>query len=465
MNKTLELTNKDAEKAQQENSAPPIPEPGDMEFSDLKAEIAANAGLILKTFSQVPPTETETPGLLNFLTAIPEERRKTQLLKLLKKLKAEIVSLNKRIQEEQAKRQTIFKEKLILIKEIKKLRGEPDKILVLNKKIDELEKRSRINVENNEALVKEKKKLVTAYENALNEISLLKLKSEQSEKRYEELYSDHTILQIEKKNLQIDLNKVSQDFNQKLLRKAKKIEIEFETQVQYIRKQKDRVSQFSNQIVEDSDTPAWMVTYGDMVTLLLTFFILYYSIAAQNLMKFKEAIFGDEANNIGLIELVDTMEIRTSLNEWTGFQKNNLLSEIEKMSSDQISLDKGPDNSRMVVRIPGRTLFKPGSADLDKAGWPALTEIANVFKKYPNYKVNIQGHTDDFPISSGNFPTNWELSAVRATAVLRFLNDKGIDPMLMTATGYADTFPLGPNTTPEERSKNRRVEFVLEKIK
>jgi chemotaxis protein MotB len=217
--------------------------------------------------------------------------------------------------------------------------------------------------------------------------------------------------------------------------------------------------------MEESDTPAWMVTYGDMVTLLLTFFILYYSIAAQNLMKFKEAIFGEEKNNIGLIELVDTMEIRTSLNEWTGFQKNNLLNDIEKMSSDQISLDKGPNNSRMVVRIPGRTLFKPGSADLDKAGWPALTEIANVFKKYPNYKINIQGHTDDFPISSGDFATNWELSAVRATAVLRFLNDKGIDPMHMTATGYADTFPLGPNTTPEERAKNRRVEFVLEKIK
>ena len=131
----------------------------------------------------------------------------------------------------------------------------------------------------------------------------------------------------------------------------------------------------------------------------------------------------------------------------------------------QISLESGNNSSRVVLRIPGRTLFKPGSADLDKAGWPALTKVAEILKNYPNYKINIQGHTDDYPISSESFPTNWELSAVRATAVLRFLNDKGIDPKNMTATGYADTFPLGPNTTVEERSKNRRVEFVLEKIK
>jgi chemotaxis protein MotB len=182
-------------------------------------------------------------------------------------------------------------------------------------------------------------------------------------------------------------------------------------------------------------------------------------------MKFKDVILGETENNIGLIELLDTVDIKTSLNEWTGFQKNSLLDDMEKITSNQISLDSGQNKSKIVVRIPGRTLFKPGSADLEKAGWPALTEIAGVFKRYPGYKINIQGHTDDIPMTSAKFPTNWELSAVRATAVLRFLNDKGIDPIIMTATGYADTFPLGPNTTVEERSKNRRVEFVLEKIK
>jgi len=435
------------------------------DFDNIKAEIASNAGLILKNFPETPPTETEISNPLTFLSNISANHQKSQLVKLLKKLKDKIVSLNKRIQAEQAEHQTILREKSILIRETKRLRGESGKIEGLNKQIDELEKKSRISVENNEILLKEKNKLVAAYEETLREISRVNVKSAESEKRSAKLFSELTILQIEKENLQLDLNKVKQNFKHKLKEKVKKIEIECEQKVQYLRKQKNRISQFSNEVMEESDTPAWMLTYADMVTLLLTFFILYYSIASQNVMKFKEVIMGEEKNNIGLIELMDTMTIRTSLNEWTGFQKNSLINAIEKVTTDKITLDSGPDRSRVVVRIPGRTLFKTGSADLDKTGWPSLTEVANIFKKYPNYKINIQGHTDDFPVSTEKFPTNWELSAVRATAVLRFLNDKGIDPIRMTATGYADTFPLGPNTTAEERAKNRRVEFVLEKIK
>ena len=118
------------------------------------------------------------------------------------------------------------------------------------------------------------------------------------------------MLQIEKENLQLDLNNVKRTFNKKLEEKAKKIEIEFDSKVQYIRKQKKKVSNFSNEVIEESETPAWMVTYGDMVTLLLTFFILYYSIAAQNVKKFQEVIMGDKKNNIGLVELLDTMKIK-----------------------------------------------------------------------------------------------------------------------------------------------------------
>ena len=465
MNDTLELKKIEADAVQPEKLEPQIPGPGNIDFLELKEEIAANAGLFLKNLPDTPSPEATTQKLLAFFANIPASQQKIRLVKLLKKLKDEIVTLNKRIQAEKAERQAIIREKSILIEEIKRLRGEPDKIKSLNKKIEEIEKRSRINVKKNEILLKEKNQLVAAYENISLEVAREKVKYDASQRKNAELYSNLTVLQIEKENLQVDLNKVKQNFNQKLVERTKKIEVEFESKVQFIRKQKQRVSQFSNDVMEDSDTPAWMVTYGDMVTLLLTFFILYYSIAAQNVKKFQDAIMGEGKGNIGLVELLDTMTIKTSLNEWTGFQNNTLLNDIGKLSSDQISLDNENNSSRVVVRIPGRTLFKPGSADLDKAGWPALTKVATIFKKHPNYKINIQGHTDDFPISSESFPTNWELSAVRATAVLRFLNDKGIDPIRMTATGYADTFPLGPNTTVEERSKNRRVEFVLEKIK
>ncbi len=435
------------------------------DFDQLKEEIASNAGLILKDIPEIPENKINASAPFSFLEDISENNQQAHLVKLLNKFKEKIISLNKRILVEQERHQSILKEKAILIKEIKRLRGESDKIKSLGGKIEELEKKSRTNQETYEALLKEKDKLVKAFEETRKELFYSKGESEEAVKKYSELYSSHTILQVEKENLQKDLNIIKSDFKSKLNEKTKIIERTFDKKVEYLRKQKSRVEQFSTEVMDEPDAPAWMITYGDMVTLLLTFFILYYSIAAQNLMKFKDVIFGETKNNIGLIELLDTMDIKTSLNEWTGFQKNSLLNDMKKISSDHISLDSGQNNSRIVVRIPGRTLFEPGSAELAKAGWPSLTEIAGIFKNYPGYKINIQGHTDDLPMANEKFPTNWELSAVRATAVLRFLNDKGINPMNMTATGYADTFPLGPNTTAEERSKNRRVEFVLEKIK
>jgi len=82
---------------------------------------------------------------------------------------------------------------------------------------------------------------------------------------------------------------------------------------------------------------------------------------------------------------------------------------------------------------------------------------------YSEYSVNIKGHTDDRPILTKEFPSNWELSSIRATTVLKYLIQGGIDPGRLTATGYSDLLPLVANDTPENRAINRRVEFVLEK--
>ena len=89
--------------------------------------------------------------------------------------------------------------------------------------------------------------------------------------------------------------------------------------------------------------------------------------------------------------------------------------------------------------------------------------MIDLFMAFPEYTINIKGHTDNIPIATRQFPSNWELSAIRATTVLKHLISRGIAPKRLTATGYGDKIPLEPNTTDANRARNRRVEFVLEK--
>jgi len=200
----------------------------------------------------------------------------------------------------------------------------------------------------------------------------------------------------------------------------------------------------------------WMATFADMVTLLMVFFVLFYSVEKDNTEKFKSAIdmMVEEDGPDGLakiMKVVDSTKVMQNLKEMRDATK---AAEAEETEED-----------RIVLRVPGLNLFKKKSAKLTPAARPVLNEIVKIIKtKGKNHKIFIQGHTDDVPIHTAKFESNWELSAVRATAVLRHFYDKGIDPEKLTATGYADTFPMVPNNTKEGRAKNARIEFILEKI-
>jgi len=199
----------------------------------------------------------------------------------------------------------------------------------------------------------------------------------------------------------------------------------------------------------------WMATFADMVTLLMVFFVLFYSVEKDNTEKFKSAIdmMIEEDGPDGLakiMKVVDSTKVMQNLKEMRDATKAAQAEETEE--------------DRIVLRVPGLNLFKKKSAKLTPAARPVLNEIVKIIKtKGKNHKIFIQGHTDDVPIFTDRFPTNWELSAARATAVLRYFIDKGIEPEKLTATGYADTFPLASNDSEIGRSSNRRVEFVLEK--
>lgn len=119
----------------------------------------------------------------------------------------------------------------------------------------------------------------------------------------------------------------------------------------------------------------------------------------------------------------------------------------------------------LIVRIDSPILFNSGEAELKREAFPILDKLVEMTADWPN-RIRIEGHTDNVPIHTSAYPSNWELSTARALSVLRyFLDHGGVEPERLAAVGYGEYHPLVPNTTPENRAKNRRVEIYIEKTK
>ncbi|MFN3830097.1 MAG: OmpA family protein [Tepidimonas ignava] len=116
----------------------------------------------------------------------------------------------------------------------------------------------------------------------------------------------------------------------------------------------------------------------------------------------------------------------------------------------------------LIFRIPSEVLFSAGEAELTPAGRAVIDRLLPTINRLPDYTIVVEGHTDNVPIQTVRFPSNWELSAARAGSVVRHLEARGINPTRLRATGYADTRPIAPNDTPANRALNRRVEITLE---
>lgn len=238
-----------------------------------------------------------------------------------------------------------------------------------------------------------------------------------------------------------------------------------------------RDNTYNSGFITYDDEATWLVTYADLMTILLVFFILLYTLASFEKIKYRQAV--DEIrvhveqgqNLIGLMELMEIPEsadTRITIEDITGL-RSRTQALMEDMSRFAETGDYRDDIStrildgKVIVSIQGQALFASGSAALNQASLNIFDRIIQVLDDYPDYNINIKGHTDNIPISTPVFPSNWELSAVRATTVLKHLISKGVDPRRLTATGFGDVMPLVPNTSEENRSQNRRVEFVLEK--
>ena len=135
----------------------------------------------------------------------------------------------------------------------------------------------------------------------------------------------------------------------------------------------------------------------------------------------------------------------------------SLKSEIET-GKIELSELKG----KMTVKLKDKILFASGSTKINKEGLAALEKIAKSLAKVKGRVIRVEGHTDNVPTDpKGPFPSNWELSLARAMAVVQSLQDAGMDPTLLSAAGYGQYHPIAKNNTPENRSRNRRIEIVL----
>jgi len=238
-----------------------------------------------------------------------------------------------------------------------------------------------------------------------------------------------------------------------------------------------RDNTYNNTFITYDDDATWLVTYADLMTIMLVFFVLLYTLAFFEKEQYRHAVetikvqIQEDAHLIGLMELMEipeTADTQITIEDITGLRsrKESLIESITKFarsSKQNKSISTRILDGKIIVSIKGKALFISGSAGLNRAATSIFDEIIQILDDYPEYNINIKGHTDNIPISTPLFPSNWELSAVRATTVLKYLISKGISPQRLTATGYGDIMPLLPNTSEENRAQNRRVEFVLEK--
>ena len=225
---------------------------------------------------------------------------------------------------------------------------------------------------------------------------------------------------------------------------------------------------------EESESRQWLTTYADMVTLLLTFFVMLLAISQVDNERFESVMqsiqftLGGASAPSGETGRIDIHKVRRqNLSVPSGSHNDPLLKDLQNMvktKNIQDQVEVLAHYGKIVIRVKGQLLFGSGETELKRASFPVLEEIANYVKGYPDYRLHVSGHTDNVPIKNGKFASNWELSAIRATAVLRHLINLGVSTSRLTATGYADTDPLAPNTTEQNRARNRRVEFVLERI-
>jgi chemotaxis protein MotB len=236
---------------------------------------------------------------------------------------------------------------------------------------------------------------------------------------------------------------------------------------------------------EGGGSPAWMATFGDLMSLLLCFFVLLLSFATMDIIKFTQMV-GSLQSAFGVQQemIADFQTLSTSPIEFSKTQSSLTLDILETPTSGQSQADESRklvteiervvreldlagavevenEERGVVLRVSGGLLFGSGGTEIHPDSEPLLSRIAEIASRISN-QISIEGHSDDQQIRTERYPSNWHLAAGRAIATLEHLAERdGLERERMNAASYGPTRPLVPNDSEEARAANRRVEFVF----
>ncbi len=230
----------------------------------------------------------------------------------------------------------------------------------------------------------------------------------------------------------------------------------------------------------------WIMTYADLVTLLFAFFVLLYSMSSVQQESFKELVQSlKSALGVQQVPEAGTREGLTMVqnqeqepdeapqeNQAVDEAGNMVQKELDEITSEVRELimfnrlggkvKVNQDGGGATITISDLVLFPAGNASMTNQGVAIMNKITDILSQFP-YHIKVAGHTDNIPIKTAKYASNWELSSSRACEVVRFLISEGIDPKMLSAEGFAEFKPIASNETAAGRAKNRRVEIIYER--
>ena len=235
---------------------------------------------------------------------------------------------------------------------------------------------------------------------------------------------------------------------------------------------------------EHENHERWLVSYADFITLLFAFFVVMYSISSVNEGKYKilsqalVGVFNDSERSMKPIPIgeqrpisikpaeplvKDSEQVEAGIGQNAADPLKEIADDVRAAFGDLIKSNQMTVRGNELwieIELNSSLLFGSGDAMPSDKAFTIIEKVAKIIKPFDN-PIHVEGFTDDLPISTAQFPTNWELSSARSASIVRMLAMEGLNPARMASVGYGEFQPVAPNTTAEGRGRNRRVVLVI----